>query len=43
MRTYENPFQELEVLGEQMPEVVTGVVQDCGQGSQKPLEPEVSE
>lgn len=37
MRTYENPFQKLEVLGEPMPEVVTGIVQDCGQGSQKPL------
>lgn len=39
MGTYENPFQKLEVLGEQMPEVVMGFVQDCGQGSQKPLEP----
>lgn len=31
------------MLGEQMPEVVKGIVQDCGQGFHKPLEPEVSE
>lgn len=33
----------LKMLGEQMPEVVKGIVQDCGQGFHKPLEPEVSE
>lgn len=41
MKPYENPFQELEVLGEQMPGIVTGVVRDCGQGSPKQLEPEL--